>query len=351
MYIDNAYINPISYMSNNIRHLLLSLFSIPFMILPYLISKILFLPILMPIFVQFIHSAMIIIVIILIKRMLNIRDTKLEAIFYLLFFTSSTTILNLLVYEKFVISMFYLVLTVYATHKNNAYKYILFIASIGTLSTNIFLAPFVFYDKNKKFGDIMREIIICIVSFIFIIVLYGQINNLVFFQKGLNSVLQFSGNDLSFIYKLAQFFEMFCTFFIIPKTNPIDSSLWYHTSQIDSVYSIIGMFLLVISVVGFILNAKNKYIQFCFYWLIITIFITLVIGWGSALNEMFIYSTCFIWAIFPLIFSFFNSTIGKNKTFLFILLVVLIINVFAVNIYKLVDIVRFGVENYPSFIK
>ena len=71
------------------------------------------------------------------------------------------------------------------------------------------------------------------------------------------------------------------------------------------------------------------------------------IGWGTMLNELFIYSITYLWAVVPLFYKGISSLI-KNKKNLLGIMMIFIIGMCLYNTVRLIEIVEFGIQNYPS---
>ena len=108
---------------------------------------------------------------------------------------------------------------------------------------------------------------------------------------------------------------------------------------------IIGIFILLIVIVGYILNRKNKFANFCMLWVIFSAILLLFIGWGTLENGLILYSLYFAFAYLSLFYLFFRCVIKNDKIFgIFMLLLCLII--LTCNIQELINIFSFAIKNY-----
>ena len=72
-------------------------------------------------------------------------------------------------------------------------------------------------------------------------------------------------------------------------------------------------------------------------------------GWGAALNEMFIYSSCFAWSVIGLIYKFIENICKTDKTKI-IVLTCLVVLIVGYNIIEFSRILYYGVVNHPTFV-
>lgn len=337
---------------NCVRHALITLFTFPIFIIPTCLFNILKLSILTAFLVLFVQLLIIFVMIILIKRLFRPDSVLFEIIFTSILFLSSSFLFNMLVYEKFVISAFFIILTIDASLKNNNEKYLYFLASVGTLTTSLFLLPIVFFNKNTPLKTTIKNISLAGLGFILLLILGGQINHIVFGYQELSSAVgAFGGASVNFINKIAQYLENFAIFFVMPNTIVAsDNCLWYPKTSIFGWLTILGFVILVISIIGFIKNYKDKFCQICFYWLLFLTFCDLVIGWGTALNELFIYSITYSWCVFVLFFKGLQF-ISRKQSIMNAIAIGILVLMFSYNIYRLYKIVEFGYYSYPSIFR
>ncbi|MDE6583708.1 MAG: GtrA family protein, partial [Clostridia bacterium] len=113
LYYWNTYTNPFAF-NNNIRHLLFSYSFLPFSVIPYAFMHMCHIHSLFGIVMQIYQFFMIAIMIIVFKRMLKIKNLYTEIAFYLFTFLASSFFINMIVYEKFVVTVFFVILTLNA---------------------------------------------------------------------------------------------------------------------------------------------------------------------------------------------------------------------------------------------
>lgn len=332
---------------NNVRHALITLFAFPLYVVPGCISFVLGIAGLMAVFVQIVQLLMCVILIVLVKKWLTFDSKFTEILFCLFLAVSAGVLFSFLAYENFVIASFFIVLTVDAVIKKSNDKYVYFVASVGTLTTSLMLFPFVFFDKETKFKTSVLRAINCAVCFVLLLVLAGQIHHLVYGYKELtDAVGAFGGEQRSFVDKLAQYFESYSIMFLAPNTFDNGRILWFTKTTFNGWLTYCGIIVFVISILGFVTNRKDKICQFGFYWLLFMTFCDLIVGWGVEANELFIYSLTYIWAISVLFYKGLQFFI-RNKTAFNLIVAIIVIGIFAYNLFGLIEFIEFGLKRFP----
>lgn len=336
---NNYQINQL-YLENDFRHFLMSLFIMPFTILPTMVQNYAVKSFLISIIEILIVSYSAIKLI----QFLKIENKQSAIIFSIFYLTTATILINALTVEKFIFALFYIIATVDYSLKKSPLKWLFYIGSIGILTTNIFLLPIVIFTEKKKFSDWISELIVAAMLFCVILLLSGQFNLLLFFKESWESLKRFSSlnGDTTIYQNFIQYLSFNSSMIIMPQltyTNTISQAL----PSIGS--CIFGAVILIISTISFILNYRDKLAQIAFYWQLFMILLLVLLGWGSALNEMFIYSSLFLWSTIILIIKFieyfFKTTKSKN-----IVLIASCLLFITTNLPILIKILIFGFVNY-----
>lgn len=343
----NAFSNPFSNM-NDIRHLMLSYVILPFVIVPYVVFNAVGLKIVFALCLQIMQFFMVLACIILIKRMLKI-NLKFEGLFYAVMLLSSSCIINFLVYEKFVVPTFFAILTVYAIVNKSSSKYVYFTLATLSLSTYIVLFPFVFFEKGKNFKTTLKQMIIVFLLALLAIAASGQMLHLFNLSTEIKKFAVYMGENVTLKNKFLLYFCMLSNFFLLPFSYVKKGlHIWQLPPKFLSVDFALGILIFVLAIVGFLLNRKNKFAQICFYWFVATIFFTIVVGWGQALVETFIYSFSYIWAVVPLLVMTLKKLI-KNKIAFTVVVCAFIIFMVCYNCISFVDVIKTAHSLYPMF--
>lgn len=349
LYSWQTFVNPFEW-TNNIKHLLISYVIMPFTILPYQLLVLLNLKLVFYILFQIAQIIMVMVIIIYLKRLLKLENIFVITSFYLIATISSTFLLNALLNEKFVVLGLFLILTINAIINKDDSKYYYFFMTLASLSITFLLFIPVFFEKGKKLTSILK----CIISFAFIelicVFVSGNAICLFNFYDEVNGVLSGYGSvGTPFYIQLIMYITLLARMFLIPEmTIKNEINIWETQATINSYYFWIGIIILIVSVLGFILNKKDKFIQICFYWFIIVTIYTAIVGWGVAANEMFISSMAYFWAILPLMFSFITS-IAKKPLNILISSTTIFTVILIINSIQFVQLISLSHQLFPMF--
>lgn len=342
---DDAFFN-VSYIENDIRQPLFGVFSLPFSIVSKMLAEILFF---VPenyeyaVSMTFIQYILIGVSTILISRMLKLKE-KEKKYLYLLFSVSFSYILFSIVLEQYVIGLFYLILTCYCFYEKKIKPNYLYVGAVGTMLTSGIVFPLI--SEIKNFKKYVIDAFKCLGVFLSVLTIGGQFPQLFLMLNNFNSLTSSFAKKVGFVDKFYQFINFVKGIIIAPK-GKIMEVLNHPSYQLVEVKNImiVGVVILLIVILGYILNKKNKFANFCILWVIFSAVLLLLIGWGTAENGLILYSLYFAFAYLSLFFLFFRSIIKNDKIFgIFIILMSLII--LMCNIPELINILSFGIRNY-----
>lgn len=342
---EDAFFN-VSYVENDIRQPLFGIFSLPFSIIGKFIAEILF-------FVPerydyvsamtFIQFVLLSVSTILISRMLKLKEED-KKYFYLLFSISFSYMIFSIILEQYVIGLFYLILTCYCFYEKKLKPNYLYVGTVGTMLTSGIVFPLISEIKNLK--KYIIDAFKCLAVFLSVLTVGGQFPQIFLVFTNFNSLTSTFAKKMGFVDKFYQFINFVKGILIAPKGKIIE--VFNHPSyQLVEVKNImiIGIFILLIVIVGYVLNRKNKFVNFCMLWVIFSAILLLFIGWGTSENGLILYSLYFAFAYLSLFYLFFRCVIKNDKIFgIFMLLLCLII--LTCNIQELINIFSFAIKNY-----
>lgn len=288
----------------------------------------------------------------MITRILDIKNFKIKILILIILSLSYPVLLFSFMMEQYIIAVFYLLIYVYISINNNKSNELFLIASSGTLLTSGFLfflsfrRPLFRKENLKKFISTFLLGLSCIMIF----------GNQTIFQTFIQKVDLFSSYtnvNISILDKSFQFFSFVGSCFFAPPAR-IDFSIINQVSwQMSNshLFTIVGIIILVISLLGFCVSHKQKNSQVCLLWVFFSFILLFLIGWGSTENAMVLYSLYFGWAYFILIVQFLRYILKKiNISFhslkiAYIFLVFVLFSYNGMEIFKLV--VDFAHVYYP----
>lgn len=342
----DAFLN-VSYVENDIRQPLFGIFSLPFSIVGKIIAEILFF---IPknyeyasamTFIQFILLS---ISTILISRMLKLKESE-KKYFYLLVSISFPYMLFSIVLEQYVIGLFYLILTCYYFYENKIRPNYFYVGAVGTMLTSGIVFPLISEIKNLK--KYIIDTVKCFFAFLSVLIVSGQFPQIFLISDNFRSLTSAFAKKSGFIDKIYQFINFVKGIIMAPKGGKIVEIFNHPSYQLTDVknVAIIGVIVLLIVILGYILNRKNKFANFCMLWVIFSSIILLFIGWGTAENGLILYSLYFAFAYLSLFYLFFRRVI-KNDRIFEIFMIFLCLVIFACNIKELINIFSFAIKYY-----
>lgn len=313
----------------DIRHVLYCFFTFPFYAVFATFRVFIPFPIqLYPIFVSALNCAFIVLTALLLKKI-----TKNNMIMYLYLMSFPSMFFSVII-EKFQLCTFFIMLFIYlllnTEEEDVSLEDFALIGAVGTISTSAFLG----FWSHKKEG-IKRIISWLNIAFIFfgLSIVLGKCGVLL-------SVFEYMEplNNLPIKNRWFGLTEMLSSCFFAPY-HIIESSqfMWQNSASYLNVF---GLFILLICIISFILNRKDKFVQISFYWLAFSIFLFIIMNWFC--QEAPLFNLYFSWAIIGLISLFIDKIIKNDilKKYIYIFLIILM---GTINIIHLIKVYNFFV--------
>lgn len=332
---------------SDFRHFLMTLAAYPFIIIPYILYLIFRNNLAYGLALYFVQVILMAYCIIVLLRLLKIENKKSKILVAVFLSLSAGFLINMLCVEKFVISFFYIIATLNLCEEDNDLKWLTLVGAIGMLSTNILLLPIVLFYKKKNLKTIATELMSFVIIFIGVMITSGQLN-LVFSKKSYLAI-DFSSvgrADIGFFDKFIQAVSFLAYLFLCPNIRINERNEVAQATSQFNIFAVIGIVILILMIVSVVINRKDKLTRICAIWSAFTIFALLIVGWGSALDEMFIYSLVFGWSIICLIIKLIQKI--KNKKIKTIICLSLTILMIGWNIYELIRIVYYSSQSFKG---
>jgi len=336
----------VSYEQNDIRQPLFGVLSLPISIVGKILSELLYM---VPsnfqyaaamTFLQFILLAY---TTILIARMLKLKD-KEKNYFYLLISCSFPYLVFSILLEQYVIALTYLITACYIYYEGNMKVNYLYVGSVGTLITSGIILPLISKARNIK--EWVIDALNCFGIFTSMMIIGGQFPQVLLFKNNLFGLTSSFAKKLSFYEKFKQF-SRFIRMQFIASDGFITKVLSHPSYQQTIAKNIdyIGISIVIIAILGFIMNRKNKFAQFCLLWMLFSVILLLLFGWGTAENGLILYSLYFGFSYVSLVFLFIKSTIN-NKILFKMIIITLCLIMIVFNINELINIFKFSIKFY-----
>lgn len=348
MAVEDVFFN-INHYSNDYKQLLFAVFVVPFSTFAHLLTFC-FSPIVNEqfnyLFLMFCIQIIVMqISVILAVKLLDLNNIK-TIICCLIINVSYSLIVFSFLLEQYLFSTFWLILFIYFYSKHDYADPFLFLASSGSLLTNIIILPFFINLNNIK--QSIKKMMHILIIFVGIISIFGQFQFIVsFISSSHNDLLSYGGKYVIFIDKLRQYLYYVRSIFLAPKQYLYWDTAYVCTYKyiLPTYFDFVGILIMIFCIISIfhIKNKKNKIIAGGWYFY--SFIILCVLGLGISENELFLYSYYFSWGFFLLIF----SLLGRLKTKHFILVGCLIIIILlAYNIPELLSIIDVGKTFYPA---
>ena len=360
--IDADVYNNIPAKENDIRQPLFGVFSIPFSIIPITIARILPIDNIYPILLAITQAVLALVVFTLISRLMRLKKIS-KVLFLVLITVSYTSLLFLLVIEQYIYAVFYMIVYIYMVINKSRDKDITYIMATGSMLTTGILFPFLGNKASikKSVKNIFYTFLKCLAIFIISarIMLFSPIG----LGIQISTVKNFSNinNENNSIILYTNFLKNIYVFSDIQTENEVfaskivkndDFEILIKTSRphIESAntdkISILGITIAILSIIGFLLNRKDKFAQICMTWVIFSFVLLGIIGWGVPENGLILYTFYFGWSFICLTYKAIRSLLKRYNKLQNIPIIVSIITMLVYNFYGIYQIIEFGIKYY-----
>ena len=331
---------------NDLRQPMFAVFALPFSIPAHIISEIL------PFSTQnmsyyivmtIIQFILITITTIMIARLLKLEESKKKYL-YILFSISFPYIIFSLLLEQYVMALFYLILTIYLYNEEKGINHA-YIGAVGTLLTSGVIFPLI--SNKTSIKDKIIDIFKCFLVFCAILILSGRVVEFLNVFEQITNLSAYTGVEVTWLNKVQQFTHFISSLFIGPLGHIIENPFGFTSWQIQPIttFSIIGIVILILCIISAIINRKEYITKVSFLWIIFSIIMLVILGWGTKENGLILYSLYFGWAYFVLIFQLLNNIFKNNKVFKIAFIILILLMVIG-YIPELFNIFKFAILNY-----
>lgn len=347
---ENVYLS-LYHGENDLRQPLFAIFAIPFVGAGYAVSLLFpFINSAAPLFMNLVQVILFFTANLMIAKMLTLKPIE-RITFVILSFCTYMSLLFSVMMEQYLIAYFWLITFIYLIYKNKQDELTLSAAG-GTLLTSLVLAPFIINEFSiKKIKEHFISLLKAGIVFVCMFIIFNRIDLLEdLFFKG-QEYSTFVDNEMNFEYKSKAYTRFVRNCFIYPETYiSEDSVLCPYSYQMveNETISYVGIGIIILAILGFILNRKDKLSIISILWCIFSYIIIGVIGWGTAENGTILYSLYFGWSFFVLIYKLLKYICDKLKikNLLVIVTVVLIILLVTINFEGGKELFNFALTYY-----
>ena len=343
----NAYFD-IYHVTNDLRQPLFGLFAMPLVLPATLLSKILFfLPKAYPILINITQIGIVLVTILMIVRLMGL-EARERAFAILMLTTAYPTLLFSLNLEQYVFAVFWMIVFLTLAAQRAQGTEFAYLAMTGSLLTSGVFLPFMTSGQSLKVR--IRQALLTAAMFFTVVILlnrqYVFFTGFSYFQQLLGS---YGGAKIGLLEKVQQFSAMLGGLFVRPDAQwtTFAGHPAYLLAPVTGI-SWAGIAVLLLAVAGFALNRRNRFAQFSFLFVLVSIALHAVVGWGAMENGMTLYAYYYLWAYFALIFLGLERLLSPLKRWRFVAYGALCAALAVVNIGAIIDLVRFGLTYYPA---
>ena len=350
LYTDNAF-NLIGTIGNsivlcNIKHIIFGLFGLPFGIIAFLVSKVLFfVPEAYIMTIGVLQVAALGVAAVLLSRLVKTKG-YLKAGFLLITTIAFPGIIFSLTIENYLFATFWLVLFVYSVCTSERFKDWLFIGAVGTLTTSAVMFPFL----AKKF-DIKKYLSVACKAVV-LFLLCGRLS--VFGSAVQEFIVQthFTNIGQTVAEKVSVYGSFVSSLLFAPEmeiSQPSHYSFdvsFYYTNVPGFWAGIAGYIVLAVAVCGFIWYRKERFAKICIWMTAFSVLLIGIVGWGS--NETVLFTFYFSWAVIALVYLAVHKLCANHPKVEMVILICLAAALLIINIPAFADAVAFGMQYYPT---
>lgn len=347
----NAYLD-FANSENDIRSPLFALFSAPFSALAYLPGTFFHLSMFdgLPLLLNLGQIIVLFLSFLLLAQASELQPGQRAVFLTVAFFTYAYQLFSLMM-EQYIYACFWLSLAVFLFCHRGKAEPIALLGAGGTMLTSLVLVPFMTGENPKKSFRQWFCTCSCIgITFLLLIFGVGRGDILVDLGK-MQAMESFLQIKLDYSQKWAQYSWFVRNIFLAPKAGPELEALGHASWQLLPItsVSITGVLLFIASLACCVWGRKKRICQCCGGWILFSLLVLLVMGWGTTENGLILYSLYFGWAFLAAIFHGLCSIAEKTKlrwlvpVFGAAAVLLLII----VNVPEMERLIKFAAEFYP----
>ena len=346
---ENAFL-ALRHQENDLRQPLFAVFAAPFLGLPYLVGRIFSQSAAaIPMLMQLVQLAVLLTANFLLARLMKLDRVK-RMIFMGLSTLSYPVLLFMLMMEQYIVAYFWLILCFYLITEKKEQASVALCGAGGTLLTSMILMPGLSrHNPVRSFRLWFTQMMELCLSFLIFMLGIGRLDIILSAPSQLITMMQYSGETISFTDKLYQYSGFFRQAMIAPDAQ-IDLVTMGHPSwqlTFPTGYSILGLTILCLCIVSFLLNRKDKSSICAGLWIVFSAVILLILGWGIKENGLILYSLYFGWAVWVLLFRLLTRLEEKIPHLTTVVGILGIAALAAVNLPAIWAVVRFACQYYP----
>lgn len=298
----------LSFPENDLRQPLFAVFAAPFVGAPYAIAEVLRLsPAWQAILVNGVQVLLLVLGNLLLTRLLKLTPGK-RACLMLVASVSYTQMLFLLMMEQYVIAYFWLMCALALVVSGHTTPRLALWGAGNTLLTSLFWTPcYSSHSPFRQFGAWLRDMVWRIVEFIALLLAFGRFDVLYTLTDKIVSLSKFSGGSVPLWERLCQYTVFVRNLFFTPaaaagmNTTTPQAHISWMLEPVSGI-SFAGVVIIMLALVSAVWNRRQRAARFAFYWIVFSLLLLVVLGWGTKENGLILYALYFGWAFLVLLF-------------------------------------------------
>lgn len=254
--------------------------------------------------------------------------------------------------EQFVMAYFWLVMTICYLNKEKAGGPLV-IAASGSLLTNGVLVPVIYFPRKISKESVflsIKKMIFWMGDFLIVLLITGRLHVLCNAGYSLSILSSYTGTKVSLIGRVLQYFNFVSSYFVVPESELqiVNNAPSWHLAEVKTL-NFVGVAIFILALIAFIFTRREKISKVAMGWILFSIFVLILVGWGTSENGLILYSLYFGWPFFILLFNSVKALEVKlnTKVLIPVCSVVFSLLMLVFNIPGIVRMVRFAIENYP----
>ena len=310
----NAYLQ-LMHHENDLRQPLFAVFATPFMGCGYLLSILLAsVPYVPGMCLAMPQMLVLLLTLFMLMRMMKMNQ-KNRIIFFIFIALMYPAILFSIMMEQYVVAVFWAVFYLYSLVVKNKKDDVALIGASGSLLTSAALV--VLCEETDKFD--WKNYIIRMFEIagkgVFAMLFFCRTDVIFTVFDKINSLKQFTGESVPVSERVLQYIYFVRSCFIAPEARPtweLHEQLSWQMYRVEQI-SILGVLLIALAIMGLVISRKQLLTKICGFWILHSIVMLGILGWGTAENGLILYTYYYGWAFWMLVYQCINYWLDKCK--------------------------------------
>lgn len=213
-------------------------------------------------------------------------------------------LLSGLMMEQYIYAFFWVTLVVFLLCRKGKAEYFALCGAGGTMLTSLAFVPFsVGINPKKHFRDWFCSCARAGIAFLLLVLAAGRLDILLDSGEA-TSLGGFFGQGLTLREKWFQFTWFVRNVFLAPVAGPDFMTTGHASWQLRPITSVsaLGLVLLAASIAGILWNRRERICQCAGGWMLFSVLVMVLMGWGTSENGLILYSLYFGWPYLVSIF-------------------------------------------------